>query len=539
MSHYLETWSDGLSWDGTTCVGQPLIQPLYETISPAELLNLLRGKTQSAHELVRATLAERFRAADFEKLWRETLFAGVLKEKRSRPAAPPVRIGLEDLSPAPSEGEGIELVFAADLKLHDGRFANISWLQEMPDPVSKLTWDNAALMSPATARKIGAKDERLVEIEAGGRELSLPALILPGIAEDCLVLNLGYGRRRAGRVGDGVGLDTYGLRDSASMGFISGAAARATGRKYRLAMTQDHWIIDSLGFNERQRRVPLLAREGNLAEFEEDSHFATREDDYPPPISLWKEHEYSGKRWGMAIDLNACTGCGACTLACQAENNIPVVGKKEVRRGREMNWIRLDRYFSGDPEDPGMIQQPVTCTQCEMAPCEGVCPVGATSHSDEGLNDMVYNRCIGTRYCANNCPFKVRRFNWFNWNKDVETCEALVFNPDVTLRGRGVMEKCTYCVQRIEGARIRAKNEGRDLVDGDITPACAQTCPSEAIVFGDLNDRRSRVWTLHGNPRSYSLLGELNLKSRTAYLARLKNPNPELREDSVEHGHQG
>jgi len=538
-SHYLESWGDALAWDGRTLTMQPLIQPLYEGRSPQELLSLLRGAGDSGYEIARASLAERVPTADFEKFWRRTLHAGFVDGESAARPTPRVKAGLLQNLELPKAESGLEIVFAADAKVRDGRFANNSWLQELPDPVSKLTWDNAALMNPETAGKIGAADERIVTLELKGRSLEMPALILPGIAADTIIANLGYGRRSAGKVGEAAGFDVYSLRGSEAMGFAAGLSAVGGGAKYELALTQDHWLIDAGGFKERARRAPLLAKEGTLSEYQADPHFATSHDHHPPLKSLWKEIEYEGHRWGMAIDLSACTGCSACTVACQAENNIPVVGKDEVRRGREMSWIRLDRYFTGDPEDPGMIQQPVACAHCETAPCEGVCPVGATAHSDEGLNDMAYNRCIGTRYCANNCPYKVRRFNWFDWNGDLSATEALGKNPDVTVRGRGVMEKCSYCVQRIEGTKIRAKAEGRELADGDITPACAQTCPAEAIVFGDLNDADSRVWKLHENGRAYSLLGELNLKPRTAYLARLKNPNPDLVEDSGEHGHHG
>ncbi len=537
-SHYLESWGDALAWDGSYCTTQPLIEALYGGKSPQELLSLLRGEPLSGYEIAREALAARFPSADFEKLWRKTLHAGLVDGRRSDPLAPPpLAVGLRHRLSPPKDSEGLELVFAGDPKIYDGRFANNSWLQETPDPVTKLTWDNAAFMNSATAEKLDAKDEEMLKLVLDGREMTLPTMILPGLAEDTLIVNLGYGRKTAGRVGDDVGFDAYALRASSAMGFAGGLSVEKAGGKHTLAMTQDHWLIDEVGFNERARRIPIIAREGSKAEYDKDPHFATSHEHHPPLISLWEEHEYEGNRWGMAIDLNACTGCSACSVACQAENNIPVVGKDEVERGREMSWIRLDRYFSGDPEDPGMIQQPVACTHCEMAPCEQVCPVGATVHSDEGLNDMAYNRCIGTRYCANNCPFKVRRFNWFDWHKEIGETESLVYNPDVTVRGRGVMEKCSYCVQRIEGAKIAAKNEGRALADGDITPACAQTCPAEAIVFGDLNDEESRVRKMHDNARSYQLLGELNLKSRTAYMARVKNPNPELVEDSGEHGH--
>lgn len=539
-SHYLESWGDALTWDDTYCTTQPLIEALYEGKTAQELLSMLRGENATGYDIARAALAERFPSADFEKFWRKTLHAGLVEGHRSNlPAPPHLAVGLRHRLAPSAKDEGYELVFAGDPKVHDGRFAGNSWLQELPDPVSKLTWDNTAQMNPATAEKLDVKDGELVKLAVQGQELTLPALILPGLAADTVIVNLGYGRKVAGPVGEDVGFDTYVLRASGHMGFAQELSVSKAGGKHVLAMTQDHWLIDAVGFNERARRVPTLTREGNLAEYEKDPHFATSHEHHPPLISLWDEHVYEGHRWGMAIDLNSCTGCSACSVACQAENNISVVGKEEVARGREMSWIRLDRYFSGDPEDPGMIQQPVACSHCELAPCEGVCPVGATAHSDEGLNDMAYNRCIGTRYCANNCPFKVRRFNWFDYNKEVGETESLVFNPDVTVRGRGVMEKCSYCVQRIEGAKITAKNEGRPLADGDVTPACAQTCPADAIVFGDLNDKESRVWKMHENARSYSLLGELNLKSRTAYMARVKNPNPERVEDSVEHGHHG
>jgi len=539
LSHYLESWGDALAWDGTLLTRQPLIEPLYSGKSPQELLSLIAGEGRSGHEIARGVLVKSFTLESFEKLWRRILHAGFAEGTKAETVEVDVDAGILDSLQLPDADEGLELVFAADPKIGDGRYSNNSWLQETPDPVSKLTWDNAALMNPATAEKLGARDERMVLLDLDGRAVEMPALILPGIADDSILVNLGYGRRAAGRVGDGVGFDVYALRASAAMGFASGLSVAGTGVKYPLAMTQDHWLIDAVGAKERARRAPLLAREGKLSEYRSDPHFATSHDHHPPLISLWKEHEYEGHRWGMAVDLSACTGCSACSVACQAENNISVVGKDEVRRGREMNWIRLDRYFTGDPTDPGMIQQPVACTHCETAPCEGVCPVGATAHSDEGLNDMAYNRCIGTRYCANNCPYKVRRFNWYDWNKDVTEIEALGKNPDVTVRGRGVMEKCSYCVQRIESSQIRAKAEGRELVDGDITPACAQTCPAEAIIFGDLNDPDSRVRKLHEDGRSYSMLGELNIKPRTAYMARLKNPNPELVEDSGEHGHHG
>jgi len=348
---------------------------------------------------------------------------------------------------------------------------------------------------------------------------------VPGQAAGTVILPLGYGRWHAGSVGSGVGADAYQLRTSVA--WDGGECTlRRTGRRYQFAEVQDHWTIDAVGAAERSRRAPLLVREANVDYYAAHPHFAAEMEHLPPLTSLWAEPGYPGHRWGMAIDLSACIGCGACITACVAENNIPVVGRERVREGREMHWLRVDRYFSGDPAQPRSVSQPVTCHHCELAPCEQVCPVAATVHSSEGLNDMVYNRCVGTRYCANNCPYKVRRFNYFNYRPQMSEQARLAQNPEVTVRSRGVMEKCTYCVQRIQQAKIAAKNARRPLADGEITPACAQTCPTGAIVFGDLSDPHSRVRQLHEHPRAYYLLAELNIKPRTAYLAKLRNPAP-------------
>jgi molybdopterin-containing oxidoreductase family iron-sulfur binding subunit len=392
----------------------------------------------------------------------------------------------------------------------------------MPDPLTKLTWDNAALIAPATAANLGLGLGDLIRVARGSRVVELPVYPMPGQAEGSISVALGYGRRNSGSVGDGAGFDVYPLRTTEAMGWAT-VQIEPGGGRYELATTQDHHAIDALGARARAERATVLVRELDVDVFHEDPHAVQEFQHSIPPVELWPPKQYTGHKWGMAIDLNACIGCNACTVACQSENNIPVVGKQEVINGREMHWIRIDRYFSGETADPSVMYQPVACQHCEDAPCEQVCPVAATMHDKEGLNVMVYNRCIGTRYCANNCPFKVRRFNYFNNAKDQTALQAMAKNPEVTVRSRGVMEKCTFCVQRISTAKIRAKNERRPLSDGEITPACAQVCPTRAISFGDLNDPSSRVARQHADHRSYAMLEETQIKPRTRYLARLRN----------------
>jgi molybdopterin-containing oxidoreductase family iron-sulfur binding subunit len=392
-------------------------------------------------------------------------------------------------------------------------------MQEASHPMTKVTWDNAALMSPETARKLGVANEDVIALSEGGRTIEAPVFIQPGHADDAVSIELGYGRRECGRVGKGVGHDAYPLRTTSNFWSVPGVALHKTGRRYMLATTQEHHSMEGRD----------IVREASIADFSKNPKVLEKNGELKL-FSLYGEHDYSkGNQWGMAIDLNACIGCNACLVACQAENNIPIVGKEQVARGREMHWIRMDRYYTGSEDDPQAVTQPMACQQCENAPCEAVCPVAATSHSPEGLNDMAYNRCVGTRYCANNCPYKVRRFNFLDWHKDNAEPLKMVNNPDVSVRMRGVMEKCTYCVQRIQETKIRAKGEGRrELRDGEVKTACQQTCPAEAIVFGNINDPNSRVSQLRKNARNYSLLEELNTKPRTTYLAKLRNPNPEL-----------
>ncbi|NNE44191.1 MAG: 4Fe-4S dicluster domain-containing protein, partial [Gemmatimonadetes bacterium] len=547
-AHYLEAWSDGLTWDGTYTLAQPLIQPLFGGKTPAAFLNfLLAGGDADDAKLVRDAYAKRF-GAD-EKKWRQALHDGFARGTAAGAAT--VQMGNGNWKPQASDfdwhaptGNNTEVVFRPDAMLHDGRFANNPWLQETPDPMSKLTWDNAALVNPITAREMGLKQGDMIRLTSGSRSVDVPTYLMTGQAKGSVALTLGYCRRAGGFIAapenpgdEGGGFDVYPLRTADGQWTLAGAQIAKAGGSYKLVTTQDHHAINNPEQGRGQaRRLPELFREGTLAEYDEHPDFAKHRTHHPPLLSLWKEHDYSqGHKWGLTIDLASCTGCSACVVACTAENNTSTVGKDEVSRGREMHWIRIDRYFSGELENPRALHQPIICMQCENAPCEQVCPVAATIHSSEGLNDMVYNRCVGTRYCSNNCPYKVRRFNWFN-NTDNQYNNPPLFkmqrNPEVTVRARGVMEKCTYCVQRIKEVTIPAKNERRALRDGEIVPACAQTCPSDAIVFGDLNDPNSRVRKLQDDARSYAMLSELNIKPRTLYLARVNNPS-----DGGGHGH--
>jgi MoCo/4Fe-4S cofactor protein with predicted Tat translocation signal len=530
-AHFLEAWGDVRGWDGTVSVVQPLIDPLYGGRSPIEVVAAVLGEqVATGHEIVRATVLELTGATDFEARWRRTLHDGVLAGSEFAIANPQVRpLEAGVTPPAAVEAPGpqrLEAVFCADRKVYDGRFANNAWLQELPDQLTKITWDNAATLSPATAGALGVKHGDVVRIANAGRSAEIVVYVLPGQADNTVVLPLGYGRTAAGRVGNGVGFDTYAIRTSRAPFIATGVTVERTGRTYSLACTQDHQAIDRVGYEARGTRIAEFVREGTLAEYRKEPEFARKRFEEPAVLPLWQAPKFTGEhQWAMSIDLSACIGCNACTMACQAENNILVVGKEQVIRGREMHWIRVDRYFSGPPESPSLAFQPVACQHCENAPCEEVCPVAATVHSDEGLNEQVYNRCVGTRYCSNNCPYKVRRFNFFNYFKDVPEVERMVFNPEVTVRGRGVMEKCSFCIQRIEAVKIAAKNDNRPIRDGEIVPACAQTCPTQAIVFGDLKDPQSRVSKLHAHNRAYSMLDELFTKPRTRYLAKLRNPS--------------
>jgi molybdopterin-containing oxidoreductase family iron-sulfur binding subunit len=527
-AHYLESWSDARAADGTVSLVQPLIAPLYGGRTPHDVVSsMLSGdSSQSSHDIVRAYWQERtkLQGAEFEKFWRKALHEGMVADT----AAPvkTVTARAVDAAWVLRRGTGREIVFRADPTVFDGRFANNGWLQELPKPQTKLTWDNAALVSPSTAKRLGVDRQDVVELVYRGRRVKAPVWIVPGQAPDSITVHLGYGRTRAGQVGNGVGFDAYAIRTSQAPGFDYGVDVRATGERYPLATSQ----------NQQTMEGRAIVRSAPLEEFRRKPDFAQQQGERPArSMTLYPEYEYKGYAWGMAIDLNTCIGCNACVVACQAENNIPVVGKTEVSRGHKMHWLRVDRYYAGDPERPTAYNQPVPCMQCENAPCELVCPVAATSHSSEGLNDMVYNRCVGTRYCSNNCPYKVRRFNFFLYQDWDTPQHKMMRNPDVSVRSRGVMEKCTYCVQRINAAKIEAEKAGRPVRDGEIVTACEAACPPQAIVFGNINDPDSRVAKLKAEPLSYGLLEDLNTRPRTTYLAAVRNPNPEMPDQTASH----
>ena len=565
QAHWLESWGDGKSANGTTCIGQPLIRPLFDGVTPSEILATIAGLAiTDGQSLVRAT----FGAGDeaWDPAWRIAVHDGVVKNTASLEAPPVNRV----ITPITiSEDQGITAVFSPSGSVWDGRFANNGWLQEIPDTITKLTWDNAAVISPTTAKKLGIKLGDMLTINCvGSRKISIAALPVPGTADDVVILPLGYGRRFAGRVCTGAGTDVYPLRINDE--WFTSATVTPTGETYPLATTQMHFEVDSTPGKGTQERLPLLFREGTLDQYKEHPHFAQHVGHALHSLSIFEEQQFKGAqyKWGMSIDLSSCTGCNACVTACQAENNIAIVGKDQVLMGREMQWLRIDRYFAFESNGDGgwdgdalaaVAIQPMTCAHCENAPCEEVCPVAATVHDADGLNTMVYNRCVGTRYCSNNCPFKVRRFNFFDYfrrdplrttgllqvqpdyylktQSGGKTLRAMQFNPEVTVRMRGVMEKCTYCTQRIQRVKISTKNAWVKLSDaakasdprvaiqdGAIVTACEQACPAGAIVFGDLLDKKSRVSKLHKSNRAYEMLEELNLKTRTKYLARLTNP---------------
>ena len=534
-AHYLESWGDGRAYDGTVILTQPLIEPLYAGRSATELLSLLTADgSEDGESLLRATWAAH-PGGSSEAAWRKSLHDGLIDGT----AAPSVEASFDSsaftkaaATATAAASDELELCFRPDPTIYDGRYANNGWLQECPKPLSKLTWDNPLLISPALAERLGLAHEQLVELTVDGRTLELPLWVHPGQAENSLTLTLGYGRRRAGRVATGVGFDAYSLRSSHAP-WTAAVSLKPTAGSMRLASTQLHSNIETDRFQGtnlegRAAEERHLVRAATIEQFTQQPDFPQHPGhDIDGDLSLMPGYDYSqGHKWGLSIDLNACTSCNACVIACQSENNIPVVGKEQVIAGREMHWIRIDRYYQGELEDPQIHHQPVMCMHCEQAPCEVVCPVAATVHSSEGLNDMVYNRCVGTRYCANNCPYKVRRFNFFKYVDDETESLKLMRNPDVTVRSRGVMEKCSYCVQRISQATITARKEDRRVRDGEVKTACQQVCPTGAIVFGDLNDETSAVAERKAQPHDYGILTELGTRPRTTYLAKVGNPNP-------------
>lgn len=525
----LENWSDTRCYDGTATIIQPLIAPLFGGKSSHELLSALMGNaTQDAYTLVRGywdtfySGLENPEQANAELFWRTALHDGMVPN--SAFAALDVSLQMTGIpAPTPPTGE-IEINFRPDPSIWDGRFSNNAWLQELPKHLSLLTWDNALLLSPATAERLGVASEATVEVTFQERVLEAAAWILPGHADESVTLYLGYGRSWEEKVSQGIGFNAYALRTSNAMWFGSGVQIRATGGTFQLATTQQH---DTLAGRDLVR-VATLEHYLEDPEFAQESHGPEGEGERSSPPSLFPPFEYNGHKWGLQIDLTACIGCNACTIACEVENNIPVVGKAQVLNGREMHWIKVDRYYEGELDNPATYFQPRPCMHCEKAPCELVCPVGATVHDAEGLNEMVYNRCVGTRYCSNNCPYKVRRFNFYDYTDDEIPLMQMWRNPDVTVRSRGVMEKCTYCIQRINQSRIEAEKDNRPLQDGDILTACQQACPTKAIVFGDMNDANSLIAQQKESSLNYAMLAELGTVPRTTYLAAIRNPNPEL-----------
>ena len=568
-AHYLESWGDARSSDGTLLPIQPLIAPLFGGLTEIEVLARIAGIPDSAYKIVRATFAE-FIRGDNEAAWRKFLHDGFLPNSAAAPVAAKLNDAalaseITNLKPAAAGRNNLEVVFHRDYKLDDGRYNNNGWLQELPDPITKVVWDNVVLISRKTAQELGVKSQDLVEVKLGDRAVNGAIWVQPGMADYSLGLSLGYGRKNTGRVGRDVGFNAYLLRARATENFALGATVRPLGRTHQVVCTQDHWSLEGR---------PII-REANLEQYRKKPDFVKAMNAEKPPVEaplypnpFDKVKDQGLHQWGMSIDLNACVGCSACMLACQSENNVPIVGKDQVRRGREMHWLRIDRYYSGVPQkrkfidtfkleakqqfedwidDPQVVTQPMLCQHCEAAPCENVCPVNATVHDQEGLNLMVYNRCVGTRYCSNNCPYKIRKFNYFDYNKrpidklyhgpfgrrkdDEWDLMKMLKNPDVTVRMRGVMEKCTFCIQRIEQAKIaqkvKAGPSGDVVVPRDsFTTACAQACPAGAIVFGNLNDPEAQVSKQKQNERDYTVLEFLLTKPRLTYLARVRNPKP-------------
>ncbi|MBV8553090.1 MAG: TAT-variant-translocated molybdopterin oxidoreductase [Acidobacteriaceae bacterium] len=526
-AHYLEAWSDSRAFDGTVTIQQPLIEPLYGGKSAHELLTILLGKPdQSSHDIVKGYWQSQIKN-DFDGTWKTSLhdgwIAGSALGTINGNAAPLPALDMQPIS-------GTEIVFRPDPTIGDGSWANNGWLQECPKPQSKMTWDNVIFVSPKNAAQLKVDKGYILRVTVNGRTVEGPAWVLPGHAEDSFTVHLGYGRKASGRVGTDIGYNAYLIQD-AKTPWIAGGSITATGRQMGIADVQETQTMAG--------RDPV--RMADIAEYRKHPDFPTMEaEDKPLPrdetLYYPNDFPYTGYKWGMTIDLNVCTGCSACIVACQAENNIAVVGKDQVARGRHMHWIRVDRYYHGNLDNPASYNQPVPCMHCEDAPCEVVCPVAATVHSKEGLNQMVYNRCVGTRYCSNNCPYKVRRFNFYlysDWNT-----QSLygVRNPDVTVRSRGVMEKCSYCVQRIQEVKIQSEKENRRVRDGEIKTACQQVCPTQAITFGDLNEKSSKVAKLQALPRVYGLLDDLNTHPRTQYLGYVRNPNEALQPSETVRG---
>jgi MoCo/4Fe-4S cofactor protein with predicted Tat translocation signal len=549
-THFLENWSDTRAYDGTATVIQPMIDPLYGGKSAHDVIqSMLNDPDTSPYDAVRKTWQANL-GTDAEHGWRKILHDGLIQGTAFQPKTVSAKTGgLAVITPNEQDGT-VEVIFRADPNIYDGRYANVGWLQEIPKPVTSMSWDNAALMSYRTLAKFGLAEQDVVAIKSNGNTVLAPVLAVPGHADGSVTVYLGYGRENGGRVAGGLGFNAYAIRTSNALLFAPGATITKTGKTYEFAVTKSHYTdhrsVDaggdgsgthSLEGNEANTRG--IVRYATLDEFKENPNFAHDEEKEPedpePDNSMFNNWRYDKNAWGMAIDMNSCVGCNACVVSCYAENNIAVVGRHNTMTGRIMQWIRIDTYFEGDLDAPKAHFQPMTCQQCENAPCEQVCPVGATVHSPEGLNVMVYNRCVGTRYCSNNCPYKVRRFNFLLYSDFETESLKLMRNPDVTVRSRGVMEKCSYCSQRIAAAKIAADKENRDIRDGEVVTACQQACPTGAIVFGNVNDKASKVRKLKLQQRNYGVLADLNTRPRTTYIAEVFNPNPELAEARIEH----
>ena len=542
QAHFMESWSDDRAHDGTACVVQPLIAPLYGNRSAHEVLGALLGNAgRTPHDWVRGYWSDQKLATpvEYETFWETSLEKGIVAGTAFPAKAVTPKPDFAAALAKPAKGNGadsMEIAFRPDPTVWDGAYTNNSWLQELPKPLTTMTWDNAAFISIKTAEQLGVVNDDVVEISYEGRKLRLPVWILPGHADGCVTVTFGYGRSRAGKVGNGTGFNAYSIWTSDKPGFGAISKPKKTGERYHLVTMQRHNIITKGGRKEEEESENAferdLVRVANLDEFRKNPDFAadSPEETTEAP-NLYPRQDYSkGYQWAMSIDMNNCVGCNSCVVACYAENNIAVVGKEQVDAGRIMQWVRVDTYWRGSLENPETYHVVMPCMHCENAPCEYVCPVGATMHSPEGLNLMIYNRCVGTRYCSNNCPYKVRRFN-FELFSDWQTPSLYgVRNPDVTVRSRGVMEKCTYCVQRIKEAEIKTQVENRTIQDGEVVTACQQACPTQAIVFGNINDPNSKISKHKAQSRNYVLLAELNIRPRTSYLARLRNPNPEIKE---------
>ena len=564
QAHFFESWGDAMTYDGYASVIQPQIRPLFDSRSALQVLNpVIFKEDRSSYDTIKKVWKDSIvKESNFERNWEKVLHDGVyskslIKSKKVRSAK---KVSTAVLSKDQIlETDKFEVIFTPSSSVYDGRYANNGWLQEIPKPITSLTWDNVAFISMKVAKKLNIKNGQMIQVSLGNASIKVPAWIVPGQNKKTITLELGYGREFSGRIGSGVGFNVYPLRTSTNMGCAMNASIKVLNETYPIASTQDHYGFEedklaapgfsNLSGDEVQSRIPDLVKQSTLEEYKKHPEFVQDivESHKPDKKRSWADHsmyniepeyDYSkGNQWGMSIDLTSCTSCNACSIACQSENNIPVVGKQQVMNGREMHWIRIDNYFSGDPDNPEVSTQSVACVHCELAPCEQVCPVGATTHSTDGTNQMTYNRCLGTRYCANNCPYKVRKFNFYNYTRDLPEVVQMAMNPDVSMRFRGVMEKCTYCYQRVSEARIKAENEHRELVDGDVKVACAQSRPADAIKFGDINDPNSEVSKAKRRNRDYALLGQLGTSPRTTYLAKIRNQNPKLSSGSHQGGH--